>query len=479
MANATSTSAVAKTLAWQNCPEVVRLALAGVYSRGASFRRALIAKARNPVAAPAIEIGLDPRPVVYLASEIETKQAGYRGRCILLLVIAGLAYVMDAPTLIYVLILIAAAINGGLHAQRLNEEMGRYSKGKFQLDFAAKLLNSPHAPELDYGIGADEQRVLVHRGFDPFGFAGLSIGKWSFTVDVGRPAVSPTGISKLTTISTDEIEDQIKRDIPRSGFGELIVRDIYTVKGEDASILPMVSRVPDTKQPNVELTEQMLEAVRRVHPDRLRRYILFQDVRWGGELILTHVLRTVLQGRVFYVEASRFVLTPPSKPYRTIDSTNFFGNTRKSGIGSFMEGALLSPFTTIAGAADFFLLRTVNRSVDRVKEEYKKSLDSNPIYNYGSETSIRRQMMDATFDHFSQKADLDFAVKAFDQIVFELIYNYMDAHGVDVSELRNKAMAIYNSGIMVQGDVTAQSIAAGPNATAQTTASSTTQKVAG
>jgi hypothetical protein len=63
---------------------------------------------------------------------------------------------------------------------------------------------------------------------------------------------------------------------------------------------------------------------------------------------------------------------------------------------------------------------------------------------------------------------LDFAVKAFDQTIVELIYSYMEDHGVDVSDLRNKAMTIYNSGIMVQGgDVTAQAMAVGQGSAAQ------------
>ena len=76
-------------------------------------------------------------------------------------------------------------------------------------------------------------------------------------------------------------------------------------------------------------------------------------------------------------------------------------------------------------------------------------------------------MMDQKFDHFSQKADLDFAVKAFDQTVVELIYRYMEEHGVDVSDLRNKVTAIHNSGIWVQGgDVTAQAMAVGQGSNA-------------
>jgi hypothetical protein len=103
-----------------------------------------------------------------------------------------------------------------------------------------------------------------------------------------------------------------------------------------------------------------------------------------------------------------------------------------------------------------------------MKKAYLKSLETSPVFNYGADESTRRNMMDEKFEHFSQKADLDFAIKAFDQTIVELIYRYMQSHGVDVSDLRNKVMTIYNSGIMVQGgDVTAQAMAVGQGATAQ------------
>jgi hypothetical protein len=108
------------------------------------------------------------------------------------------------------------------------------------------------------------------------------------------------------------------------------------------------------------------------------------------------------------------------------------------------------------------------RSTKRLTTAYFQSLKDNPIYNFGADESIRREMMDEKFDHYSQKADLDFAAKAFDQTIVELIYRYMEERGVDVSDLRNKVMTIYNSGIMVQGgDVTAQAMAIGQGASAQ------------
>jgi hypothetical protein len=195
---------------------------------------------------------------------------------------------------------------------------------------------------------------------------------------------------------------------------------------------------------------------------------MFHDIRWDGGLILTHIVRTVLKGKIFYIETSRFVLAPPSKGFKGVDTTNLDNKKLSTKIGEFFGVAIVSPFVVIAETYNLLAFATLSRSINKIKKEYLESLQTNPMFNYGAADSTRREMTDAKFDHYSQKADLDFAVKAFDQTIVELVYKYMEDHGVDVSDLRNKVMTIYNSGIMVQGgDVTAQAMAVGQGATAQ------------
>ncbi|WP_334529626.1 hypothetical protein [Bradyrhizobium sp. AZCC 2230] len=423
----------------------------------------------NPIAAPSLEIGLDPRPIVYLARKVESAEAAHRRLCAILLAMTVLAALFGMPEVIYVLIFLFAAVAVGKHKADVQGELDKFSKSKFNLGMAAQLLDAPHDRKLDVGLGSYEQRVLVYKDFDPFKFAGLPIGKWSFTVDIERPAQIASSVAKIHPISSAEIEAAIKRELPGSGFGDLLVRHIVAVRGEDAALLPMISREPNTKQPNVFLDEATVAQLAQQHPNLVRGYFLFHDIRWDGELILTHVVRTALQGRIFYIETSRFVLTPPSKEFKVVDSTNFYDKTLKTKVGGFIAGAIGSPFIVIAETYNLIAVAMLGRSIARIKKDYEKSLETNPIFNYGSAESTRREMMDEKFDHFSQKADLDFAVKAFDQTIVELICSYMEDHGVDVSDLRNKAMTIYNSGLMVQGgDVTAQAMAVGQGATAQT-----------
>lgn len=454
-------------LPWSNCAEILRLGLAGVCSRGGWYRMQLLRKAINPIATPPLEIGIDPRPMVYLAWKVEKRETAYRTICAFLLVAGLMASNFSAALLIPILII--AAVVCGIHDARHRATLQVFSKGAFTLKRVQQLLASQYDPRLDAGIGSNGQRVVVYKDFDPFGFAGMPIGKWSFTVDVERPAQSGFDRSRLIPVSLSEIDDSIRSAIQSSSVGDLVVRKVLAVHGDDAHILPMISHEPNLKQPNVNLSEDAISDFAAEHPTLARCYLLVHDIRWNGRLIVTHVVRTSLQGRIFYIEVSRFCLTPPSKEFKAVDATNFFYTTIRTRVGSFVFGAIASPFKVIGETYNLFAFATIWRRRKRMAKHYWRSLEDSPVFNYGAEESTRRQMMDEKFDHFFQKADLDFVLKAFDQTIVELVCAYMEEHGIDVSALRDKVTTIYNSGILVQGgDVTAQAVAVGQGSTAQT-----------
>lgn len=468
-------------LAWPSCFEFTRLVLAGVYSRGAAFRRSLLVKAMDPIHAPPLEIGFDPRTAIHLAWKVERERLGYRAVCALIL----LAYVvalslrlfldsseagLDGLTVVLFGIFAVGAVWTMRHSARERGSLEQLTRENFSLEMAASLLEVPHDRRLDVGVGGSQQRVLVYKDFEPFKCAGAAIGRWSFTVDVGKAAHVASGISGLIPISLPQINELIAQELPQSGFGDMITRRIAALRGTDAWTLPYLSHNDWAKQPTVALNETTLADIVAMHPDVVREYLMFHDVRWDGELILTHAIKTTHRGRIFYIEASRFLLTPPFKEFRTVDTTNFHDRRLKTKISHFVGEAMASPFVVLGEVYNLIaFFAALGHSTRSLKREYRDSVEANPRFDYGATDSIRREVMDEKFEHYFQKTDLDFGIKAFDQCIVELVCGYMEDHGVDVSDLRKKAMAIYNSGIMVQGgDVTAQAMAVGQNASATT-----------
>ncbi|WP_298880237.1 hypothetical protein [uncultured Bradyrhizobium sp.] len=467
--------------AWQDCREFTRLALAGVYTRGAAFRRQLLLKAMNPVQAPPLEIGFDPRPTTYLAWMVERGELAYRTFCVaILMAYVGVvsAYVGNvstnrpSDTLVFIALGVFAvgAVWTMRHSARERSAIQRFSRDHFTPETVASLLDAPHDKKLDVGIGGYQQRLLVYRDYDPFRCAGAAIGRWSFTVDVEKRAQIGTGAPDLVPISLSQINQMIAEDLPQSGFGDMVIRKIAALRGRDAWTLPLLSHDAWTRQPSVTLNESAVADVVAKHPDLVREYLLFHDIRWNGELILTHAIKTTHRGRIFYIEASRYLLTPPFKEFKTVDNMHFSDRSLRTKIGRLVGEAMASPFLVLGEVYNLLAYAMLGHSIRRLKTEYRHSIEATPLFDYGAVDSTRREIMDENFEHYFQKTDLDFGIKAFDQCVVELICRYMEDHGVDISDLRKKAFAIYNSGILVQGgDVTAQAMAVGQGASAAST----------
>jgi len=468
-------------LAWQGCFEFTRLALAGVYTRGAAFRRQLLLKAMNPVQAPPLEIGCDPRPMTYLAWMVERGELTYRAFCVAVLMAyigAALFYAgivstgrpPNIPLLILMGVFAVGAVWTMRHSARERSALERFSREHFNLDAVASLLDTPHDEKLDLGIGGDHQRLLVYRDYDPFRCAGAPIGRWSFTVDVEKPAQTGSGVSDLIPISLSQINQAIAEELPQSGFGDMVTRKIAALRGTDAWTLPLLAHDTWTRQPSVILNDSAVADIVARHPDLVREYLLFHDVRWNGELILTHAIKTTHRGRIFYIEASRFLLTPPFKEFKTVDNMHFRDRSLRTKVGRLVGEAMASPFLVLHETYNLLAYTLLGHAIRRLKKEYRHSVEASPRFDYGAVDSTRREIMDENFEHYFQKTDLDFGIKAFDQCIVELICRYMEDHGVDISDLRKKAFAIYNSGILVQGgDVTAQAMAVGQGASAAST----------
>lgn len=479
------TDARATQASWRNCPETLRYALASVYTQGAGFRRRLIRKAIDPIAAPPFEVGLDPRPIVQLAWTVEQGERYHRIICSSLVSLTILGWLFQADPALFIVLFGLAALTCGIHGSRSATALRAFTRNSFNLTVADKYVQQTPFEELSYCISSPDQNVIVHKDFDPFKSLGVAFGKWSFTVDVSRPANFYGDNSPPKSVSASEIETIIRNEISNSEFGTITTRRIITVRGEDAFALPMKHRTKRRfgstleaarqsyredggenvlSQPVVSLRDSDIQEI-STRSNLARSYTLFHDIRWGGELILSHVVRTQKKGHIFYIEASRFVLTPLAADFKSIDKKTL--NDHAAIL--FFRSAAVSPLLSLLATYEFLAYHFgTKRSAKARANDYLHSLKDNPIYNYGADESTRREMMDEKFDHFSQKADLDFSVKAFDQTIVDLICRYMEERGVDVSDLRNKMMTIYNSGIMVQGgDVTAQAMAVGQGANAQ------------
>jgi len=148
---------------------------------------------------------------------------------------------------------------------------------------------------------------------------------------------------------------------------------------------------------------------------------------------------------------------------------------------------VLVKFSNLTGPAYaifslLFLLSRLNEGLmdlfDSKGRQRRREIESNPLYNYGAQSSLRYAFSSDSFLHYFQKLDGEFYTKVLEHQVLDGIIDFLDMHNIDTSEIRERRTTILNSGVIVQGgDIKAESLAVGSGAMAvKSQTASTRQK---
>lgn len=459
--------------------EILRLALAWVAYSGHKFRSRLIEKARDPVLAPPLEIGIDKHCIIYWCHQFELDELPYRVAFSITLIAAigiyALSFVNFDFVVLFFIIIIAAAVIGGMKSVALLSRLKQFKREIFN--------QSRFEPPTSFWPGADEfvcvgpltQNVQVYRNFLPFEFAGVPSGGWSIAIDVQKRLLPNE--EHLNSVSLRDLENELISIMAGQFQAELQYRELLIINGFDADILPrrvvkskspLVSKYLDSQLlpgPDVQLSSEQIEDTVSLHPNVAQRHMWFVWNAWGGELTLSYFLRLNLRGRILFIENNRNLLPPIDQHIReAIDE-----RLTRSSIRAFIFGIFSSPiellFQPMVLLFSFFDPHLKSRIIS-----YRKRIKRTPRFNYGADLSLRRMLVGEEFGHYYQRTDVDRVKKSLDKVVLEVLADYLERHGIDVTDLRNKEMTIVNSGILVQGgDVNAQTLAVGQSAVAQTT----------
>jgi hypothetical protein len=88
-------------------------------------------------------------------------------------------------------------------------------------------------------------------------------------------------------------------------------------------------------------------------------------------------------------------------------------------------------------------------------------------YDHGAAASAREIAADTAFhDHF-QQADATRHLRSVERAALEAVADFLEEHGVDTTELRNRQLTIFNEGVIQTGGTTSVGVqAVGRSATA-------------
>jgi Ca2+/Na+ antiporter len=439
--------------------EATRLALAAAVLDGSTHRRRILKKYRTLYRAYAPEVGIDAALLVSLCERMERREIAYH-IMFTAVVLLGLIATIFEIYLVTVLALIACA---AIYVYKSHKEEHVIAK-RFSIDqFSTQALEKDITPATLQGLAGvayDRVNVFVYRGFSPFYFAGNITGQVSFTVDVTKSRDNCTA----DHFDLSELYHAVTTSAQVQSTNSVHAEDILIISGQDVrgitSVLPNMYGRP---LPHID--EEQMALWKDCSDSRVRYYKWLAVVDWGGDLAVSYFIRFCHQGSSLCAEITSCVLTPPGDGYRVVDAINWEKHLGES-LTWVMKKAAFSPLAALWSV--FTAAEKVREFAGHEDAQLRKEI-LNRRYDYGAEPSVRVEMAGGAYANYFQRMDSDFYQKWFNRCIIDTIIDFLEAHGVDVSALKESRMTIINSGVLVQGgDVTAQNLAVGERATSKT-----------
>jgi len=180
-----------------------------------------------------------------------------------------------------------------------------------------------------------------------------------------------------------------------------------------------------------------------------RHYLAGQVISWRGELVTTVHVHASVQGRSLYLEITTTALPPCDETYRIVDQVN--GTGPIAYLRALVRGIADTPRTV--AAAPFRLVRAL---IDQIATSATVVAGTAlpPGFDYGARVSVR-ELGAATFTrNHTQTEDILKQKRIIERRVFAAVLDFLDAHGVDTTEYRQRAANILNAGAVNVGSGT-------------------------
>jgi hypothetical protein len=311
---------------------------------------------------------------------------------------------------------------------------------------------------------AQQGRVTVS-GLAAFAGIGTEVGKWELTLAL-RPAETPavlgvslSGTPRASATFTDsELSAAIREGLAavdaaqrRRGLAGLQVAERVFVNG--ASLRDHELLLPEIGRPvRVLLPPEEFDAAEAAAPDAVRRYLVCRTTTWNGHVVTTTLLRVRSDGHFLQMECLRALETPLSSTYRALVSGGTGDRRPRTAFvlggaaASFLPGLLLSPFLLLGRAAEALVEGNTERRETR--QAY-----SERDFDYAGLGSVRTLGSAAHEMTYFQENDAVRYFQLTEKTILRAVMDFLEARGLDISELRNYQTMLLNQGVIQTGGV--------------------------
>lgn len=481
-----------------NRSEVTRLLCASALLMGSEFREIVTARLKKKYQGVAPEVGLDARLLLQVVAFIEDsikKRRRIDYTFMPLFIVAGIiAVVLGAAArqpwvTVIALVLLTFPLQWIKDSRKKplteKELVQHFTRSRYAPERILERFQADIDYELQRGLPLDNQNVVVYSGYSPFVGAGFNLGGWSFAINVTVPkddGLDGAGSAEPIPFQAPELHEQIEIAIQNLHFDNLNLRDMLFVNGQEIrdehALLPDIYARPAQCLD----AEQLKQYINRFDP-KIRHYKWIRVHYAGDLLVLSFFLRCSLQANNLFVEISRFLLTPPLDAYSSVDQLK----SDEGGISAFLARVVATMIAGVLSVVDAFLVPFTligrwladwgeRRRERREDKELREEIAENLLYNYGAEASIRERCSSGNYTRYFQRLDQEMYVKIIERTILDTIVDFLDAHNINTSDLKERRTTILNSGVIIQGgNLEAQNLAVGSNAQATQTVSGAQQ----
>lgn len=319
--------------------------------------------------------------------------------------------------------------------------------------------------------------LTAHR--NPFLGTGDVIQKWSMSLELGPPGsgqtVDPVELHRWVR---DRLCAMRGDGLPaRERISGLVLVDHIVATGERSMPDPLID--PVTRVPYAQATPAAVDAIIR-HPQGGLRYYLKavvgaegRDVRSGEHLVLpaqdqeievSTFLYAALEGGMLYLEFVAAVQKPLHPALHVFDQLVPERVTRTAVEASLKHGLAALALAPLRLAT---AINSVLGAGQRVARADRESHELR-VYDFGARHSLRSLAAAPRLQNYLQELDAEKYYKIVERAVTSAVLSYLEQHGVDTSEYRNRTAMVLNNGVLITGGAFSGPVAGGRNATATT-----------
>ncbi|MFJ9950257.1 hypothetical protein [Kitasatospora sp. NPDC091207] len=314
----------------------------------------------------------------------------------------------------------------------------------------------------------DQQgNVSVFSGYEPFLGYGRLLNSWNFTVAVDRPGESFDQVLPFTlkTLDTEVMAAVAALGLPGVEISERVfVSGADLAQGLDPALRPLLLPRPEGR-PQIALGPAVLDRLRDDGSGRARPYLVTTVSGWNSELVASTTVRFSLSPArdLLFVEGAVSLLPPLHRRYHQVD--HLLDRPTWWQLLALLRGSAAAVPFRLPTAPFKVLALVAGRLADSRKERDQRRQIALGAFNYGAALSLRETASDPQFHRYFQQVDSQMYSKIVERRVLDTLTDFLAAHQVDISELRERQNVIYNGGVFTSGNATVNfvnsSVAAG------------------